>query len=158
MTRRRWWWVSILIIAGALGACSEGDDNDAPPDGAACFFFREVEPNDTLFTAQFLDAIFADDCFVVAGDLFDVVDVDSYRVLVQENLTLVVSLDHSPLVDFDIQLFDADTGQLILDCGISVVPEVCTVPFVVRSRDIAVDVVVTSVVGAGSYTLTLSTN
>jgi len=114
-----------------------------------------VEPNDTLFTAQFLDAIFVDDCFIVGGDLFTEVDVDSYRVLVQERLTLVVTLDHSPLVDFDIQLFDADTGQLILDCGVSVVPEACTVPFVVGSRDIAVDVVVTSVGGAGSYTLIL---
>jgi len=114
-----------------------------------------MEPNDTLLTAQFLGDIVAGDCFVVAGDLFAVVDVDSYRVLVQESLTLVVTLDHSPLVDFDVQLFDADTGQLILDCGINVVPEVCTVPFVVHSHDIAVDVVVTSFVGAGSYTLTL---
>jgi hypothetical protein len=155
MTCRRWWWVGILMIASALGGCSGGDHDDGFPDGGACFLFREVEPNDTLFTAQFLDAIIVDDCFVVDGDLFDVVDVDSYRVLVQENLTLVVALDHSPLVDFDVQLFDADTGQLILDCGLNVVPEVCTVPFVVVSRDIAVDVVVTSAVGAGSYTLTL---
>ena len=158
MTRRRWWWVGILMIVSALGGCSGGDDNDEPPNGGACFLFGEGEPNDTLFTAQFLDAIFVDDCFVVAGALFNVVDVDSYRVLVQENLTLVVTLDHSPLVDFDVQLFDADTGQLILDCGLNVVPEVCTVPFVVRSRDIAVDVVVTSAVGAGSYTLTLRAN
>jgi len=143
------------MIAGALGGCSGGDHNDEHHDGGGCFLFREVEPNDTLLTAQFLDAIIADDCFVVAGSLFDVVDVDSYRVLVQESLTLVVTLDHSPLVDFDIQLFDADTRQLILDCGINVVPEVCAVPFVVSSRDIAVDVVVTSFVGAGSYTLTL---
>jgi hypothetical protein len=155
MTRRRWWWVGILMIASALGGCSGGDHNDEPPDGGACFFFSDVEPNDTLFTAQFLDAIVADDCFVVAGSLFAVVDVDSYRVLVQESLTLVVTLDHSPLVDFDIQLFDADTGQLILDCGINVVPEVCAQSFVVGSRDIAVDVVVTSAGGAGSYTLTL---
>ncbi len=155
MTRRCWWWVGILMIAGALGGCSGGDHNDERHAGGGCFLFSEVEPNDTLLTAQFLDAIVADDCFVVAGSLFDVVDVDSYRVLVQESLTLVVTLDHSPLVDFDIQLFDADTRQLILDCGINVVPEVCAVPFVVSSRDIAVDVVVTSFVGAGSYTLTL---
>ena len=49
----------------------------------------------------------------------------------------------------------ADTGELILDCGLNVVPEVCVVPFVVGSRDIAVDVVVTSFFGAGPYTLTL---
>jgi len=55
----------------------------------------------------------------------------------------------------DIQLFDADTGTFILDCGSNVVPEVCVVPFAVRSRDIAVDIVITSVVGAGTYTLTL---
>jgi hypothetical protein len=81
--------------------------------------------------------------------------VDSYRVLVQESLSLVVTIDHSRQVDFDIQLFDADTGQLIRDCGINVVPEVCPVSFVVGSRDIAVDVVVTSFGGAGTYTLTL---
>jgi len=155
MTRRRWWWVGILMIAGALGGCSGGDHNDAPLDSGSCLLFREGEPNDTLLTAQFLDAIAVDDCFVVTGDLFNVVDVDSYRVLVQESLTLVVTLDHSSLVDLDIQLFDADTGQLILDCGVNVVPEVCSVPFVVGARDIAVDVVVTSAVGAGSYTLTL---
>ena len=66
-----------------------------------------------------------------------------------------MTLDHSPLVDFDLQLFDADTGQLIVDCGSNVVPEVCVVPFVIHAHDIAVDVVVTSVVGAGTYTLTL---
>jgi hypothetical protein len=60
-------------------------------------------------------------------------------------------------VDFDLLLFDADTGQLILDCGLNVVPEVCVIPFVVLSRDIAVDIVITSVVGAGTYTLTLDT-
>src|SRR6266849_4794808 len=62
-------------------------------------------------------------------------------------------LDHSPFVDFDMQLFDVDTGTFIRDCGSNVVPEVCVVPFVVRSRDIAVDIVITSVVGAGTYTL-----
>ena len=89
------------------------------------------------------------------GSLFDPLDVDSYRVLVQESLTLVVTLEHSPFVDFDVQLFDADTGQLIADCGSNVVPEGCAVPFVVRGFDIVVDVVVSSVIGAGTYTLTL---
>ena len=96
-----------------------------------------------------------ENCVAVAGSLFDPVDVDSYRVFVQESLTLVVTLDHSPFVDFDVQLFDADTGALILDCGINVLPEQCVVPFVVRGFDIAVDVVVTSFIGAGTYTLTL---
>jgi len=58
-------------------------------------------------------------------------------------------------VDFDVQLFDADTGAFIFDCGINVVPEQCVVPFVVGGFDIAVDVVVTSFIGAGTYTLTL---
>jgi hypothetical protein len=51
-------------------------------------------------------------------------------------------------------LSDADTGELILDCGLNVVPEVCVISIVVGARDLAVDVVVTSFVGAGSYTLT----
>jgi hypothetical protein len=59
-------------------------------------------------------------------------------------------------VNFNVQLLNADTGELIQDCGIAdVVPEICEVSFVVRSRDLAVDVVVTSAVGAGPYTLTL---
>ncbi len=156
MTRRHWGWVGMLMIAGALGSCSGGGDHGAgrPPSGG-CVLVGEQEPNATPLTAQFLGGLIIGDCVGVAGSLFDPADVDSYRVLVQESLSLVVTLDHSPLVDFDIQLFDADTGQLILDCGSNVVPEVCVVPFAVRSHDIAVDVVVTSVVGAGTYTLTL---
>jgi hypothetical protein len=96
-----------------------------------------------------------DDCVIVDGNLFDPVDVDSYRVLVQESLTLVITLEHSPFVDFDMLIFDADTGQLIVDCGINVASERCVVPFVVGGFDIAVDVVVTSFIGAGTYTLTL---
>ena len=155
MTRRRWWWVGIvgiLMSAGALGGCVVGDHDN---DSGVCFRFGEVEPNATPLTAQFLDDLFVDDCFIVAGSISNVTDVDSYRVLVQESLTLVVTLDHSPLVDFDVQLFDADTGELISDCGSTAVPEVCAVSFVVRSHDIAVDVVVTSFIGAGTYTLTL---
>ena len=156
MKRRRWWWVGLLMIAGAVAGCSGGGDhNDGHHASGGCVLVGEQEPNATAFTAQFLGDLIVDDCFIVAGSLFDPVDVDSYRVLIQESLTLVVTLDHSPREDFDIQLFDADTGQLIRDCGISVVPEVCVVPFAVRSRDIAVDVVVTSAIGAGTYTLTI---
>jgi len=154
--------VGILMIVGALGGCSGGgsggDHDDDHPDGGVCLLLGEREPNATAFTAQFLGDLFFDDCFIVSGSIFNVADVDSYSVLVQESLTLVVTLDHSSFVDFDIQLFDADTGQLIHDCGIDMVPEVCVVPFVVRSRDIAVDVVVTSFLGAGTYTLTLDTH
>jgi hypothetical protein len=159
MTRRRWGWVDmvgILMMAGALGGCGGGDHDDGDRASNGCFLIGEREPNATALTAQFLDNVFVDDCFIVSGSIFDPTDVDSYRVLLQENLSLVVTLDHSRQVDFDIQLFDADTGQLILDCGSSVVPpEVCVVPFVVRGSDIAVDVVVTSFIGAGTYTLTL---
>jgi hypothetical protein len=59
------------------------------------------------------------------------------------------------VVDFDIQLFEAESGQLIRDCGSNVVPEVCVVPFVVGAVGATVDIVITSVVGAGTYTLTL---
>jgi len=158
MTRIRWWagMIGILMIAGALGGCSGGGGGHDDGHGSGvCLLFSEVEPNATSLTAQFLGSLFVDDCFIVAGSIFDVTDVDSYEVLVQESLTLVVTLDHSSLVDFDILLFDAETGQLIRDCGAGVVPEVCTVSFVVRSRAIAVDVVVVSAVGAGPYTLTL---
>jgi len=160
MTRRRWWsggMVGLLMIAGALGSCSGGGDHgDGFHESGGCILVGEREPNATILTAQFLGDIFAGDCFNVAGSIFDAADVDSYRVLVQETLTLVVTLDHSPLVDFDVLIFDADTEQLILDCGINVVPETCVVHFAVSSHDIAVNVVVTPVIGAGTYNLTLS--
>jgi hypothetical protein len=147
--------VGILMMAGALGGCGGGDHDDGQRASDGCVLIGEREPNATALTAQFLDDVFVGDCFIVSGSIFDPADVDSYRVLVQESLSLVVTIDHSRQVDFDIQLFDADTGQLIRDCGINVVPEVCPVSFVVGSRDIAVDVVVTSFGGAGTYTLTL---
>jgi hypothetical protein len=159
MARRRWWWVSLvdmLMIAGAVAGCSGGGDHEEGPhahDG--CVLVGEQEPNATPLTAQFLGDVFVDDCVDVVGSLFDPVDVDSYRVLIQESLTLAVTVDHSSFVDFDILLFDADTGGLIRDCGSPVVPEICDVAFVVRSRDIAVDIVITSAGGAGTYTLTL---
>ncbi len=162
MTYRRWGWVGLiglLMIVGAVAGCSGGGDHNAgataPPGSSGCVLVREQEPNATFLTAQFLGDLLVDDCVAVAGSLFDAVDVDSYRVLIQESLNLVVTLDHSSFVDFDIQLFDADTGTFILDCGSNVVPEVCVVPFAVSSRAIAVDIVITSVVGAGTYTLTL---
>jgi hypothetical protein len=117
----------------------------------------EQEPNATALTAQFLGDPFTGDCVIVEGSLFDPTDVDSYRVLVQEDFTMVVTLDHSSRVDFDLHLFNAETGELIRACGTSIVPEICVVPFVVRGRGIVVDVVVTSVIGAGPYTLTIDT-
>jgi hypothetical protein len=158
MRRRGWWWrsvVGILLLAGAVGGCGGDDHDDGHDDGAACVLFGEVEPNATPLTAQFLGDLFVDDCVIVDGSLFDPVDVDSYRVVVQETLTLVVTLDHSPFVDFDVQLFEAATGQLILECGSNVVPEGCAVTLAVHGFDIAVDVVVSSIIGAGTYTLTL---
>src|SRR5215470_10005141 len=136
MTRIHGWWagiVGIFISAGVLAGCSGGDHDNGRSGSGVCLLVSEVEPNATALTAQFLGDLFADDCFVVAGSIFDVTDVDSYRVLVQESLTLVVTLDHSPLVDFDVQLLDASTGQLIRDCGSNAVPEVCAVSFVVRA-------------------------
>ena len=158
MTHRQWWYrglVGFLLLAGVVGGCDGDDHDDDHHGGAGCLLVGEREPNATPLTAQFLGDLFVDDCVAVAGSLFDPVDVDSYRILVHESLTLVVTIDHSPGVDFDVLLFNADTGELILDCGLNVVPEVCVVPFVVGSRDIAVDVVVTSFFGAGPYTLTL---
>ena len=159
MTRKRWWWgslASLLMLAGILSGCNGDDDHDGEHHARGrCLVFGEREPNDTPPFAQILDPGFAGDCVIVEGDLFTVTDVDTYGILIEETLTLVVTIDHSPGVDFDVLLFNADTGELILDCGLNVVPEVCVVPFVVGSRDIAVDVVVTSFFGAGPYTLTI---
>jgi hypothetical protein len=158
MTRNRWCWGSLaglLLLAGIVGGCG-GDDHDGEHHARSrCLVFGEREPNDTPPLTQILDPGFAGECVIVEGDLFVPPDVDTYGILIEETLTLVVTIDHSPTVDFDVLLLNADTGELILDCGLNVVPEVCVVPFIVGSRDIAVDVVVTSFFGAGSYTLTL---
>jgi hypothetical protein len=146
---------SLLLLAGVLGGCSGDDDDEGHHARGHCIQIGEREPNDTTLIAQILDPGFAGDCVTVEGNLSAATDVDTYALFVEETLTLGVSMDRSPGVDFDIRLFSADTGELILDCGIAVVPEVCLVPFVVRSRALAVDVVVTSTVGAGAYTLKL---
>jgi hypothetical protein len=151
------------MLAGVLGGCDGDDHHDDRHDGhrgrGRCALFREQEPNDTVLSAQFLDPGFEGDCVIVEGDIlappFAPPDVDSYRILIEESLILVVSVDHTPGVPFNVLLFDADTGELIFDCGTAEVSAVCEVPFVVRSRDIAIDVVVTSRIDAGPYTLTL---
>ena len=156
MRRRGWWYrglVGLLILVGAVGGCTGSGDQG----GGGCLAFGDVESNDTPLTAEFLDELFVGECGTIYGSLSDPADVDRYSVLVRQSLTLVITFDPSPLVDFDVQLFDADTGQLIRDCGNSVEPKICTVPFVVDGFAIAVDVVVMSLSGAGPYTLMLST-
>jgi hypothetical protein len=152
MTRRSWWWIGILMLVGAVGGC--GDDDHHHHHHHDCGQSREAEPNDTPRTADFLGEAFRGDCAIVVGSLSDK-DVDTYRFLVQERLTLAVTLDHSAEVNVALQFFDADTGDLIRDCGSGVVPIDCDVRFGSHSHDIAVDAVLTSVSGAGSYTLTL---
>ena len=158
MIRQRWWWgnlITLLMLVGVLSGCG-GDDHDGEHHAQGrCLLFDEQEPNDTPLHAQILDPGFTGDCVMVEGDLFVPTDVDTYGILIEETLTLVVTIDHSPAVDFDVLLFNADTGELLQNCGLAVVPEVCAVSFVVPAGDLAVDVVVTSVIGAGSYTLTL---
>jgi hypothetical protein len=81
--------------------------------------------------------------------------VDTYRILIEESLTLTVTLDQNSGGDFAVQLVQADTGVLIQNCRSPVVPEVCAVSFDVHAVALPVNVVVTAVVGTGPYTLTL---
>jgi hypothetical protein len=158
MTRKRWGWgnlAGLLLLAGIVSGRGGDDHDGAHHARSRCLVFGEREPNDTPPIAHILDPGLAGDCVMVEGDLFVPTDVDIYGIFIEETLTLVVTLDHSPFVDFDVLLVNAETGELILDCGLNVVPEVCVVPFVVGGFAIAVDVVVTSFSGAGTYTLTL---
>jgi hypothetical protein len=154
MTRRGWWWVGILLMVGVVSGCGD-DDHDHHHHHHDCGQSREVESNDTPRTADFLGAAFRGDCAVVTGSLSDSTDVDTYRFLVQESLTLAVTLDHSADVNIALQFLKADTGHPIKECGSGVGQVVCDVPFDVHSHDIAVEAVVTSLGGAGPYTLTL---
>jgi len=152
-----WWWrnvVSLLMLAGVLGGC-DGDDHDHHHHHHACVQVREVEPNDTALTAQFLDPGVAGDCVIVEGHLAAATEVDTYRILIEEPLTLAVTFDQRQGVDFAVQLVQADTGALIQTCHSGVVPEVCQVSFEVHAPALPVNIVVTSAVGVGPYTLTL---
>jgi hypothetical protein len=155
MTRRGWWWVGILLMVGVVSGCGDDDHDHHHHHHHDCGQSREVELNDTLRTADFLGEAFRGDCAVVTGSLSDQRDVDTYRFLVQERLTLVVTLDHSADVNIALQFLKADTGDPIQECGSGVGQVVCDVPFDVHSHDIAVAAVVTSLGGAGPYTLTL---
>jgi len=152
-----WWWGGLLLLVGAVSGCGDDDHNHHHHDHHrhACVQVREVEPNDTASTAQFLDPGPAGDCIVVDGQLAAAMDVDTYRILIEESLTLAVTLDQSPGGDFAVQLVQADTGSLLQNCSSPVVPEVCQGSFDVHGRALPVHVVVTSVAGAGPYTLTL---
>ena len=50
------------------------------------------------------DPGFAGDCIIVEGNLFAATNVDSYSILVEETLTLVVITDHSPGVNFNLAI------------------------------------------------------
>ena len=153
-----WWWVGLLLV-GAMSGCGDDDHDHHHHDhhhhDHACVQVREVEPNDLASTAQFLDPGPAGDCVIVEGDLTTATDVDTYRILIEEPLTLAVTLDQNPGVDFAIQLVQADTGALIKNCHSAAVPDGCKVSFDVHRRALPVLVVVTSMDGAGPYTLTL---
>jgi hypothetical protein len=152
--RHRGWWVGILLLVGVVGGCGD-DDHDHHHRHHGCIQMREVEPNDTAMTAQFLDPGVAGDCVTVKGGLTAATDVDTYRIRIEEPLTLAVTLDHNPGVDFAVQLVQANTGALIQNCSSAAVPESCEVFFDVPAPALSVLVVVTSMVGAGPYTLTL---
>jgi hypothetical protein len=120
---------------GGVNGC-DGDDQDKKHrTRGCCLLFGEREPNDTPLIPQILDPGFAGDRVIVKGNLFAITDVDLYGILIEETHTLVVTVDHSPGADFDVQVFNADTGELLQDCGLAVVPEVCVVSLVVPSRD-----------------------
>jgi hypothetical protein len=155
MTHRGWWWVGILLMVGVVSGCGDDDHDHHHHHHHDCGRSRDVEPNDTPRTADFLGAAFRGDCAVVTGSLSDSTDVDTYRFLVQESLTLAVTLDHSADVNIALRFLKADTGDPIKECGSGVEQVVCDVPFDVHSHDIAVEAVVTSLGGAGLYTLTL---
>jgi hypothetical protein len=159
-----WWWGGLLLLVVAVSGCGDDDHDHHHHDhhhhdhhhhDHACVQVREVEPNDMASTAQFLDPGPAGDCVIVEGDLTTATDVDTYRILIEEPLTLTVTLDQSPGVDFAVQLVQADTSALIKDCHSAAVSEGCKVSFDVHGRALPVNVVVTSVAGVGPYTLTL---
>ena len=60
-------------------------------------------------------------------------DVDSYHILIEEEPNLAITRGQWPRVPFTIQLFHADTGERLFDCGIVVAPVACVVSFVVDS-------------------------
>jgi hypothetical protein len=156
MRHKGWWWVGMLLLVGIMGGCGDDDhDHHHHPHHDGCVQVREGEPNDTAMTAQFLDPGVAGDCVIVEGNLAAATDVDTYRILIEEPLTLAVTLNASPGVDFAVQLVQAETGALLQNCRSGAAPAGCEVFLDVPGPALPVTVIVTSVVGAGPYTLTL---
>ena len=162
MTRTRWWWSNLagflLLLVGIVSGCGD-DDHDHHHDDHRhhhdCGQSREEEPNDTRRTANSLGEAFRGDCAVVLGKLSEPQDVDTFRFRVGERLTLAVTLDHDATVTMALQFVDADTGDLLQDCGSGAGQVTCEVRFAERSQESRVAAVVTSAGGTGSYTLTL---
>jgi hypothetical protein len=105
-----WWWVGLLLLVGAVSGCGD-DDHDHHHHRHACVQVREVEPNDTASTAQFLDPGPAGDCVIVEGDLTTATDVDTYRIRIEESLALTVTLDQS--VSGDLKLHVNGQGEIV---------------------------------------------
>lgn len=152
--RRPWFLMLVIVLAaGVFVGCSDDDDDDDDRRGDVCLVYPEIEPNDTELNAQVLDDMFVGDCFQVDGSIVATTDQDSYRIFVREEFILTVTLDHSTLVDLDVELFDADTGELIATCATNLVPELCDVAL---PPGVTVDVVVAPAAGVGPYTLELA--
>lgn len=151
------WCVRLMwgvLISMTLSGCSDDDHHDV------CLLTTELEPNDVISTpdsfvtqAEVFGEIFPGDCFTISGDLIDEADTDGYEFFISVDQTLVATLFHDPLIDLDLLIFNADTGELIQACSTNLEPESCSVPFVILDGGVNVDVVVISAAGSGSYTL-----
>jgi hypothetical protein len=159
MQRRSMWWVllvcSILVFV-ALSGC-DGDDEDEEE----CFLVTEFEPNDVFETpeayvsqAQDLGEMLFGDCFVITGSFATADDVsDGYGFLLLEEQTLAITLSHSQLNDFDVLIFDFNTGTRLATCASGLEPELCDVGPLIGSIDVVVVPAPSS--GLGNYTLDL---
>jgi hypothetical protein len=158
MQRRNMWWVLLMcsvLVCVALSGC-DGDDEDE----VECFLVTELEPNDVFETpvytsqAQDLGEMLFGDCFTITGDLITVDDAnDGYGFLLLEEQNLAITLSHSDLNDFDVIIFDFDTGTRLATCASGLEPEVCDVGLLIGNIDVVVVPAPGS--GLGNYTLDL---
>lgn|GEM_PF-6044170 len=112
----------------------------------------ESEPT-SAEAPQGAGSVRAGTCVALSGLLSTTDDVDGYRLLMKEALTLDLTLISDDfLADFDLVILDVETGNTVEICESPTSPEVCTIAF---EDEMLVAVVVLPTEGLGSYTLTL---
>ncbi len=155
----------VVLDADDEIAEEDGEENNVVLErigGEGCTIdsvLKEKEPNDHSGQAQSLGSIRSTHCITVKGDAFGTADgasdADWFVLTAKEDQTLTIMLTHDPEVDFDVLLINAEEGDELTMCETSSSPEVCTALLTGTTAHPRFEILLTSIVGEGPYTLNI---